>query len=67
MSKTIVTRGDFDRPYLCGTPETHSGRLLKNGVQQGRSERRAEGVPLGYVDGLNDAKTKLAAFFSSLR
>jgi hypothetical protein len=38
MSKTIVTREDLDRLYLCGTPETHSGRLLKKGVQQGHSE-----------------------------
>ena len=35
-------------------------------VQQGRSERRAEAYPLGYVEGLNDARTKLADFFSIL-
>ncbi len=34
--------------------------------KQGRSERRPEGVPLRYVEGLNDASTKLAGFFSIL-
>ena len=27
---------------------------------------RAQGVPLGYVEGLNDARTPLADFFSIL-
>ena len=31
-----------------------------------RSERRADAYPLGYVEGLNDARTKLADFFSIL-
>jgi hypothetical protein len=38
----------------------------QKGRQQGRSERRAEAYPLGYVEGLSDARTKLAAFFSIL-
>ena len=41
--------------------------MLKNAVQQGRSERRADAYPLGYVEGLNDARTKLADFFSILQ
>jgi len=40
--------------------------MLEKAVQQGRSERRAEAYPLGYVEGLSDAKTKLAEFFSIL-
>jgi len=40
--------------------------MLKKAVQQGRSERRAEAYPLGYVEGLNDARTLLADFFSIL-
>ena len=40
--------------------------MLKKTVQQGRSERRAEAYPLGYVKGLSDARTMLADFFSSL-
>ena len=40
--------------------------MLKKSVQQGRSERRAEAYPLGYVEGLNDARTTLADFFSIL-
>ena len=40
--------------------------MLKKAVQQGRSERRAETYPLGYVEGLNDARTLLADFFSIL-
>ena len=35
-------------------------------VQQGRSKRRAEAYPLEYVEGLNDARTLLAGFFSIL-
>jgi hypothetical protein len=38
--------------------------MLKKTVQQGRSERRAEAYPLGSVEGLSDAKTMLADFFS---
>ena len=30
------------------------------------SESRAEAYPLGYVEGLNDARTTLADFFSIL-
>jgi hypothetical protein len=40
--------------------------MLKQFDPQGRSERRAEAYPLGYVEGLNDARTKLAGFFSLL-
>jgi hypothetical protein len=40
--------------------------MLKKIVQQGRSERRAEAYPLGYVEGLNDERTLLADFFSIL-
>ena len=40
--------------------------MLKKAVQQGRSERRAEAYPLGYVEGLSDARTLLADFFSIL-
>ena len=50
----------------CGTVGEYSRRLLKKAVQQGRSERRSEGVPLGYVEGLSDARTLLADFFSIL-
>ena len=36
-------------------------------VRPARPQRvKARGVPLGYVEGLNDARTKLADFFSSL-
>ncbi len=40
--------------------------MLKKAVQQGRSERRAETYPRGYVEGLSDARTMLAGFFSIL-
>jgi hypothetical protein len=40
--------------------------MLKKAVQQGRSERRPEAYPLGYVEDLNDARTPLADFFSIL-
>jgi len=40
--------------------------MIKKVVQQGRSERRTEAYPPGYVEGLSDARTQLAAFFSIL-
>ncbi len=40
--------------------------MLKKTAQQGRSERRAEAYPLGYVEDLSDARTMLADFFSIL-
>ena len=43
-----------------------SPRMLKKAVQQGRSERRPEAYPLGYVEDLSDARTPLADFFSIL-
>ena len=39
-------------------------RMFKKAVQQGRSERRPEAYPLGYVEVLRDARTKLADFFN---
>jgi hypothetical protein len=41
-------------------------RMLKMAVQRGRSERRDEAYPLGYVESLSDARTKLADIFSIL-
>ena len=52
--------------YTCGTMGEHSRRMLKKAVQQGRSERRADAYPQGYVEGLSDARTLLADFFSIL-
>ncbi len=40
--------------------------MLKKAVQRGRNERRPEAYPLGYVEDLSDARTKLAVFFSIL-
>ncbi len=40
--------------------------MVKKSFQQGRSERRAEAYPLGYVEGLSDARTKLEEFFNIL-
>ena len=40
--------------------------MLKKFFQKGRSECRPEAYPLGYVEGLNDARTMLEDFFSIL-
>jgi hypothetical protein len=61
----MLVREGFDKPHV-GTTRKLSSRMLKKFVQQGRSERRPEAYPLGYVEGLNDARTKLADFFSIL-
>jgi hypothetical protein len=52
-------------PFLFARAE-HSRRMLKMAVQRGRSERRPEAYPQGYVEDLSDARTKLADFFSIL-
>jgi hypothetical protein len=67
--------------YTCGTMGKHSRWMLKNARRltrptparqdapfrgQGRSERRADAYPQGYVEGLSDARTLLADFFSIL-
>jgi len=40
--------------------------MIKKAVQQVRSERQSEAYVVQYVEGLSDARTKLAAFFSIL-
>jgi hypothetical protein len=35
-------------------------------IQRSRSERRPEAYPLGYVEDLSDARTKLVGFFNIL-
>ena len=40
--------------------------MVKNTVRLGRSERRAEAYSLPYVEGLSDARTTLAVFFTIL-
>ena len=41
-------------------------RELKKDVQQDLQRVKDRRVPLGYMEGLNEARTKLAGFFSSL-
>ena len=52
--------------WRCNATGVSSRRMLKKTVRQGRSERRPEAYPLGYFEGLNDASTTLAGFFSIL-
>jgi hypothetical protein len=40
--------------------------MFKKVFQRGRSERRGEAYPLGYVESLNEARTKLETFFNIL-
>jgi hypothetical protein len=40
--------------------------MLKKAVQRDRCERRGEAYAFRYVEPLNDARTKLADFFSIL-
>ena len=54
------------RFYTCTITKSCSRRMLKKFVQQGRSERRADAYPLGYVEDLNDARTTPEDFFSVL-
>jgi hypothetical protein len=43
-----------------------SRRLLKRPINKAAASEDPETYPLGYVEGLNDARTTLAGFFSSL-
>ena len=56
---------ELDGSRVCHSRE-YFRRMLKKADQQGRSERRPETYPLGYVEDLNDARTLLADFFSIL-
>jgi hypothetical protein len=62
---TFLARKDFE-----GLHKWLNGRTLLQDAQKDRPARpqreKARGVPLGYVEGLNDARTKLADFFSIL-
>ena len=40
--------------------------MIKKAVPQGRSARRPEAYVVQYGEGLSDARTKLAPFFSIL-
>jgi len=65
MLKRVCRSPSFDLDTINNEPG-RGGRLFKKAVQQGRSERRAEAYPLGYVKGLSDARTTLEDFFNSL-
>jgi len=41
-------------------------RMLKKAVSKAAASEGPEAYPLGYVEGLNDARTLLADFFSIL-
>jgi hypothetical protein len=61
----MLARENFDDQYVW-----HNERTVPQDAQTGRSARpqrmKARGVPLGYVEGLNDARTLLADCFSIL-
>jgi hypothetical protein len=44
----------------------HLRRMLKKAVSKAAASEGPEAYPLGYVEGLNDARTKLTGFFSIL-
>jgi len=52
--------------WMSVTGNNRSRRMLKMAVQRGRSERRPEAYPQGYIEDLSDARTKLADIFSIL-
>jgi hypothetical protein len=64
--KTISAQENFDGPLVCH----NNSRTVPQEAQKFRPARpqrvKARGVPLGYVEGLNDARTPLADFFSLL-
>jgi hypothetical protein len=61
----MLARESFDAEHVW-----HNRRTLPQDAQKGRPARpqrvKARGVPSGYVEGLNDARTLLADFFSIL-
>ena len=63
--RAMLARANFEVRMHATTGE-QSSRMLKTFVQQGRRRVETGGVPSGYVEGLNDARTKLADFFSVL-
>jgi hypothetical protein len=61
----MLARESFECPHMW-----HNRRTLPQDAQKGLPARpqrvKGRGNPLGYVEGLNDARTKLADFFSIL-
>ncbi len=62
-------QNNYVRPLksMSQTAETTSAyprRMLKTVVQQGRSDAKKRGVPLGYVEPRSEARTTLAGVFS---
>ena len=51
---------------VCGTTGEHSRRMLKSPSSKAAASEGPRRYPLGYVEGLNDARTLLADFFSIL-
>ena len=76
----MLMRGKIDGPHVWHTggallQDAQTGRTShppnpgapRRALPRGRPQRvRARGVPLGYVEGLNDARTLLAGCFSIL-
>ncbi len=58
------------RKYVDGLHVCRNRKTFLQDAQKGRPARpqrvKSRGVPSGYVEGLNDARTKLADFFSIL-
>jgi hypothetical protein len=50
----------------CGTTGKHHAGCSKRPSSKAAASEGPEAYPLGYVEGLNDARTKLADFFSIL-
>jgi hypothetical protein len=50
----------------CGTTGEHYAGCSKRPSSKAAASEGPEAYPLGYVEGLNDARTKLADFINSL-
>ena len=78
--ETISAQKTFDDPHVRDMRRTSTQDAQKSQTshspnpgapkralpKQGRSTRRGEAYPLGYVEGLNGARTLLANYFSML-
>ena len=66
MLKNHVGAARTSMARTCGTTGEHHAGCSKRPSSKAAASERPEAYPLGYVEGLNDARTKLADFFSIL-
>jgi hypothetical protein len=62
----LFRAGELGWPTRLGQEDPPPARCSKSSSSKAAASEGPEAYPLGYVEGLNDARTTLAGFFSIL-